>query len=233
MSDFIRVVLVDDHPVVRHGLVAVIDAEDDIEVVGEAGNGREAIDLVEELNPDVVLMDLQMPVMNGVEAIKQINTQTGDTRIIILTTFADDDHIYDGIVAGARGYLLKDAPANCLVEAVRAASRGESLLNPEVAARILERFTHMIDQPAGASPQQKSAGNPKKTNDSPKLTPRELDVLRLMSLGSRNRDIAEALMIAERTVKIHVSNILGKLNVSNRTEAVAIAVRRGLINSSQ
>lgn len=228
MSQLIRVVLVDDHPVVRHGLAAVVDVEDDIEVVGEANNGEEAVDLVRALKPDVVLMDLQMPRLNGVEAIKRIRAEVPDTNIIILTTFADDDHIYDGIAAGARGYLLKDAAAGRLIEAIRAAHRGESLLNPDVAARILDRFSSMIGH--GSSSTGKIRPNPGISESVPKLTRRELEVLTLVGQGARNKEIAEALFIAEQTVKIHVGNILSKLNASNRTEAVATAMEMGLIS---
>ena len=225
MTHPIRVILADDHPVVRHGLAAIVDVEDDIEVVGQAEDGREALILVHSLKPDVVLMDLQMPVMDGVEAIKHIRAKAPQVQVIILTTFADDDYIYEGIAAGARGYLLKDAPPDQLIEAIRAACRGESLLDPEVAARILDRFSSLIGRDSPAQSAQ--------TNAPPriqiKLTPRELDVLRLMVQGDRNKEIAQTLIIAERTVKIHVGNILGKLNVTNRTEAVALAIQLGLL----
>jgi len=225
MTHPIRVILADDHPVVRHGLAAIVDVEDDIEVVGQAEDGREALILVHSLKPDVVLMDLQMPVMDGVEAIKHIRAKAPQVQVIILTTFADDDYIYEGIAAGARGYLLKDAPPDQLIEAIRAACRGESLLDPEVAARILDRFSSLIGRDSPAQSAQ--------TNAPPriqiKLTPRELDVLRLMVQGDRNKEIAQTLVIAERTVKIHVGNILGKLNVTNRTEAVALAIQLGLL----
>jgi NarL family two-component system response regulator LiaR len=221
-NQVIRVVLADDHPVVRRGLAAIVDVEDDIQVVGEAENGQEAINLTHSLKPDVVLMDLKMPVLDGVEAIKQIHTQAPDIQLIILTTFADDDHIYDGIAAGARGYLLKDAPPDQLVEAIRAAHRGESLLDPEVAARILDRFSSMMAPPPAKDTASQS-------DDLPDLTPREMEVLTLMGRGARNKEIAETLVIAERTVKIHVGNILGKFNATNRTEAVAMALKMGIL----
>lgn len=224
MSQSIRVILADDHPVVRRGLAAIVDVEDDIEVVGEAENGEEAVALTRSLKPDVVLMDLQMPVVDGVEATRRIRAKAPTTQVIILTTFADDDYIYDGIAAGARGYLLKDAPPDQLVEAIRLVDRGESLLDPEVAARILDRFSSMIGQfpPSGPVHEPVAA-------DMPKFTPRELEVLQLMGQGARNKEIAERLVIAERTVKIHVGNILSKLNVDNRTEAVAVALKSGLL----
>lgn len=223
-SQPIRVILADDHPVVRRGLAAIVGVEDDIEVVGEAENGQEAINLTHSLKPDVVLMDLKMPVLDGVEAIKQIHTQAPEIQLVILTTFADDDHIYDGIAAGARGYLLKDAPPDQLVEAIRAAYRGESLLDPEVAARILDRFSSMMPPPPPPAKETTI-----QSDDLPDLTPREMEVLTLMSQGARNKEIAETLVIAERTVKIHVGNILGKFNATNRTEVVAMALKMGIL----
>ncbi len=232
-NQLIKVILADDHPVVRHGLAAIVDAEDDIEVVGQAEDGQQVISLVHSLKPDVVLMDLQMPVLDGVEATRRIRAETPGTKVIILTTFADDDYIYDGISAGARGYLLKDAPPDQLIEAIRAAHRGESLLDPEVAARILDRFSSMVGQSnSSQAPQPEKTEKeqaPSVAENSPKLTPRELEVLELMAKGYRNKDIAEALVIAERTVKIHVGNVLNKLNTSNRTEAVAVAMQLGLL----
>lgn len=235
MNNVITVILADDHPVVRRGLAAIVDAEDDIQVVGEAENGEAALQLARRLKPDVMLMDLQMPVLDGVEAIKRIHAELPAIKVIVLTTFADDDYIYAGIAAGARGYLLKDAPPEQLIEAIRAAHRGESLLDPEVAGRLLDRISGMMAQvygtpPADAAGDDDDAGiRPVPKVRPPKLTPRELDVLALMGRGKRNREIAETLVIAERTVKIHVGNILGKLNVSNRTEAVAQAIKMGVI----
>jgi DNA-binding NarL/FixJ family response regulator len=230
MSDVIKVILADDHPVVRRGLAAIVDAEDDIQVVGEADNGETALGLVHTLKPDVVLMDLQMPLMDGVAATKRIRIESPDTKVIILTTFKDDDYIYAGIAAGARGYLLKDAPPNRLVEAIRAAHRGESLLNPEVAAKVLDRLSRMMT-PTDV-PDADVIERPAVKVKPPKLTPREVDVLKLMALGYRNKEIADELIIAERTVKIHVGNILGKLSAGNRTEAVAVAMKLGLVDQS-
>ena len=188
--------------------------------------------MVSQKRPDVVLMDLQMPVMDGVEATKQIRAQFPDISVLILTTFNDDEYIYDGIAAGARGYLLKDADPDQLVEAIRAASRGESLLDPVVAARVLDRFYYMSTQspPATAPPAPKPTPKaPPQPTFLPKLTRREKEVLKLMAKGLRNKTIAKKLVITERTVKVHVGHIFNKLNVSNRTEAVAVAMRAGLL----
>ncbi len=211
--DRIRVMLVDDHPVVREGLMAMIETQPDMEVVGEAGDGQEAVRLVKQLHPDVVLMDLQMPKMGGVEAIQQIRKENERAEVIILTTYDSDEHIFSGIEAGARGYLLKGASRDDLFKAIRAASRGESLLEPAVASRLVERFTQL------------SRKGPADDN----LSERELEVLKLMARGYRNKEIARELVITEKTAKAHVSNILSKLSVSDRTEAVTIALKRHII----
>jgi DNA-binding NarL/FixJ family response regulator len=231
MTQLIRVVLADDHPVVRRGLAAIVDVEDDIQVVGEANNGQEALALVHAQEPNVVLMDLQMPVMDGVETIQRISAEAPQVKVIILTTFADDEYIYEGVAAGARGYLLKDAPPDQLIEAIRAAYRGESLLDPEVAARILDRFSSLIGQSSTAADDSsaETEATLAELPHTPQLTPREMEVLALVAQGARNRDIAQELVISERTVKIHVGNILTKLNVGNRTQAVAVAMKLGLL----
>lgn len=233
MSECIRVILADDHPVVRRGLAAIVDLEDDIEVVGEANNGAEAVALTLSLQPDVVLMDLKMPVLDGLEAIKQIRAEAPATRVIILSTFADDDDIYAGIAAGARGYLLKDAPPDQLIQFIRAAYRGESLLHPGIAARILDRFSSLMTRPAPIEEKVElnpGLGKSVGALDAPKFTSREMEVLKLLAQGARNKEIAETLIIAERTVKIHVGNILAKLNADNRTEAVTMALKLGLLS---
>ncbi|HET8628877.1 MAG TPA: response regulator transcription factor [Thermomicrobiales bacterium] len=208
----IRIMIADDHPVVREGLAAMLSREPDIEVVGEARDGQEAVERVEALHPDIVLMDLQMPRLDGVEAIRQIRARHADVQTIVLTTYGDDDSIFSGIEAGARGYLLKDAPRDELFRAVRAVARGESLLQPAVATRLLDRFAR-----GKAAPTQET------------LTERELDVLRLLARGAANKEIGAQLHISESTVKTHVANIFQKLGVTDRTEAVTVALTRGLL----
>ncbi|MBS1253474.1 MAG: Transcriptional regulatory protein LiaR [Anaerolineales bacterium] len=217
----IRVLLADDHHVVREGLATIVDLEEDIRVVGQAGDGAEAVRLTLEHEPDVVLMDLQMPNMDGAEAIHHIRQQLLDVRILILTTYADEEHVLAGIKAGAHGYLLKDASPDRLLEAIRTVYRGESSLGSAVAATVLSRFRDVM-----------AGGKARLNEEEPAdqlLTPREQEVLELVAQGLRNQDIAEELVISVRTVKVHVSNILGKLGVNNRTEAVAEARRRGFL----
>ncbi len=209
----ITILIADDHPVVREGLAAMLSREPDIDVVGEAADGQEAVDRAASLGPDIILMDLQMPRLGGVDAIRLIRERHPAVQTIVLTTYGDDDSIFQGIAAGARGYLLKDAPRDELFRAVRAVARGESLLQPAVATKLLDRFSR-----AKAAPPPASA-----------LTERELDVLRLLARGSANKQIGVSLHISESTVKTHVANIFQKLDVSDRTEAVAIALTRGLI----
>ena len=215
----IRVLVADDHPVVREGFSAIVDVEEDIEVVGQAADGLEAVRLARELCPDVVLMDLVMPNLDGVAAIEQIRTELPHTQVLILTTYADDEYIMAGIQAGARGYLLKDALPDELVQAIRVVAGGASLLEPVVAAKVLDKLSALMareEEPATAAP-------------APLLTPREEEILTLLASGARNRDIAEALFIAERTVKVHIANLMDKLEAKTRTEAVARAIKQGLL----
>ena len=223
MSDekVIHVLVADDHPVVREGLSAIVDAEDDILVVGEAWDGNEAVRLAHQLRPDVVLMDLKMPNMDGVEAIERIRSEVPGTYILILTTYADDEFILAGIRAGARGYLLKDAPPDELVRAIRIVSQGESLLEPSVAAKVLDKLSALMSN-GDTGPESDPAQFT--------LTPREREILALLANGARNKDIAEALFISERTVKVHVTSLMQKLDANTRTEAVAKAIQRGLIS---
>jgi DNA-binding NarL/FixJ family response regulator len=215
----IRVLIADDHPVVREGFSAIVDVEDDIEVVAQAADGHEAVRLARALRPDVVLMDLVMPNLDGVAAIEQIRADLPGTHVLILTTYADDEHIMAGIQAGARGYLLKDALPDELVQAIRVVADGGSLLQPEVAARVWDRLGAIMGGEAA----------PEEAPPSPLLTDREGEILALLAGGARNRDIAEKLFISERTVKVHVSNLMDKLGARTRTEAVARAMQLGLL----
>jgi len=210
----IRVVIADDHLVVREGLRSILGVSEDILLVGEAGDGAEAVRLAGSLSPNVILMDLRMPNMDGIEAIRQIRALHPAVEIVILTTYDDDAHILQGLGAGARGYLLKDADRNALFAAVRAAARGESLLPPAVVEALL----------AHAEEHRQGAGLA--------LSQREQEVLLLMAEGAANKQIAAQLSITERTVKAHVTSILSKLGVSSRTEAVAIAIRTGMVPRS-
>lgn len=215
----IRILLVDDQALFREGLHTLLSVHDDLQVVGEASNGQEAIEAVKKLTPDVVLMDLRMPVLNGVAATRQISESKSNSRVIVLTTFDDDDYVFDGLRAGAVGYLLKDVPSAKLVEAIRAAARGESFLQPSVAAKVVAEFSRMTE-PKKDDPQQ-ALVEP--------LSSRELEILGVLATGASNREIANELYITEGTVKNHVTNILGKLGVRDRTQAALKAKEMGLI----
>lgn len=207
------VFLVDDHQVVRQGLRDFLELQDDIDVVGEAASGVEAIGLVKQLLPDVVIMDLVMPEMDGVESTRRVKSVSPTTQVIVLTSFADDDKVFPAIKAGAISYLLKDVSPVELARAVRAAKRGEAVLHPEVAAKLMQEFSgSRHDEPEAEA-----------------LTEREMDVLRLIARGHSNREIADALIISEKTVKTHVSNILSKLHLADRTQAAIYALRQRLV----
>ncbi len=205
----IRVLIAEDQRIVREGIVALLEDEPDITIVGEATNGVEAIDLFGTLQPDVVLMDLQMPVLDGPEATRRIRQDHPEARILVLTTYATDEFIFKALRAGAQGYLLKDTSADELLAAIHSIHQGRTSLAPAVAARLV----------AGIS-----------TGGQEPLTPRELEVLTLLGQGRSNNEIAIELTIAPRTTKVHVQNILGKLGAANRTEAVSMAVRQKLIS---
>jgi DNA-binding NarL/FixJ family response regulator len=210
----IRILIADDHPVVREGLAAMLDRQEDMEVVGDAPDGAAAVARAAETSPDVILMDLRMPVMDGVEAMRAIAARQPSVHFIVLTTYDNDEYIFKGIEAGARAYLLKDSPREELFKAIRAVHRGESLIQPSVATKVLDRFATLSRQ--AQSPEL--------------LSEREKEVLRLMATGAANKTIASALFISESTVKTHVQSIFQKLDVSDRTGAVTQALQRGIIS---
>ena len=210
----IRVLIADDHAVVRQGLRTFLELQDDIEVVADVAEGAAAVELTLERRPDVVLMDLVMPGIGGVEAIRIIREQRPEVRVLVLTSFGEDEQIFPAVSAGAAGYLLKDVQPQELVRAIRAAHQGEALLHPAVAARLMEEF---------------SSGHPHAGAES-SLTGREREVLELIGRGLPNKLIARELGIAEKTVKTHVSSILSKLGVTDRTQAALYAVRNGLLS---
>jgi NarL family two-component system response regulator LiaR len=213
----ISVLVVDDHAVVRQGLQAFLESEADIEVVGEAANGAEAVEKVQELLPDVVLMDLVMPGMDGITATRQIREISPNSRVLVLTSFGEDEKVFPSIKAGAMGYLLKDVPAEDLGRAIRSVARGEFLLHPEIARKVLDEFSSI----------------PFKGPPLTELTPREIEVLTLVARGYRNKEIAHDLGISIKTVKTHVSNILSKLHMIDRTQAALYAVRQGLVSPGE
>ena len=208
----IRVLICDDHAILRKGIRALLSTEPDIQVVGEACDGQEVLAQVEALEPDVVLMDLVMPKMDGIEATRRLTGQGAWTRVLVLTSFAADDKVFPAIKAGALGYILKDSGPDDLVQAIRQVHRGEPSLEPEIARKVLFELAHPPQRPPTPDP----------------LTEREMDVLRLIAQGKSNRDIAEDLVLAELTVRTHVSNILGKLHLASRTQAALYALKEGL-----
>lgn len=212
MTDPIRILVADDHPVVRDGLVAILSTQPDFEVVGEAGTGPEAVERAVALQPDVMLLDLQMPEMDGVEVLRRLSQANPAVQVIVFTAFDTDERILGAVQAGARGYLLKGAPRKDLFDAVRVVRAGGSLLQPVVASKLLRQVSHQSQ-----------------SHQIEALTPRELEVLRLLAQGLQNKEIAVELVISERTVKFHVSSIMGKLGAGNRTEAVSLAAQQGLI----
>jgi DNA-binding NarL/FixJ family response regulator len=212
----IKILVVDDHEVVRDGISVMMGRQQDFAVVGEASNGLEAIEKVQDLRPDVVLMDLRMPQMDGVQAMRRIRAEDASVKFIVLTTYDSDEYIFDAIEAGAKGYLLKDASREELFQAVRAVHRGESLIEPGVAAKILDRLAQLSRRSSQPSVAEL-------------LSERETEVLQLMASGSPNKAIAAALSISESTVKTHVANIFQKLEVNQRTEAVTKAMSLGII----
>ena len=214
----IKILLVDDQTMFREGLRTLISTQPDFEVVGEAANGEEALRLVAQKKPGVVLMDLRMHVLDGVTTTRSLHTQNPECKVIVLTTFDDDDSVFDGIRAGAVGYLLKDGPTEKLYEAIRAAAHGESFLQPSIAAKVVSEFSRLSNRP---STETSSLAEP--------LSEREIEVLRLVGSGFSNKQIASQLFIAEGTVKNHITSIFGKLEVTDRTQAALKAKEMKLI----
>ena len=211
-SDPIRVFIAEDHTIVRKGIRALLTLEPGIEVIGEASNGQEAVRGIESSQPDVTLMDLVMPEMDGIEAIRQVIARHPEARILVLTSFATDDKVFPAIKAGAMGYLLKDSEPKEVVRAIRQVHRGESSLHPRIARKLMRELSQADGRPPTADP----------------LTERELDVLRLVAQGKSNRQIADELVITVGTVRVHVSSILSKLHLASRTQATLYALREGL-----
>ncbi|MGD2164873.1 MAG: response regulator transcription factor [Anaerolineae bacterium] len=212
MSELIRVLVVDDHVIVRRGIRALLATEPEIEVTGEAEDGHEALKKIKALRPDVILLDLLMPRMDGIEVTRRAIAENPDARILVLTSFAADDKVFPAIKAGALGYLLKDTGPGELVRAIRRVHRGESSLSPAVARKVLQELSRPSDRPPTPEP----------------LTEREVEVLQVVARGKSNQEIAAELMISEATVRTHVSNILGKLHLASRTQATLYALREGL-----
>jgi NarL family two-component system response regulator LiaR len=214
MDKSIRILIVDDHAIVREGLRGLIEVEPDMELAGEASSGAEGVKKTLALHPDVILMDLLMPEMDGVTAIKEIKADWGEARVLVLTSFLEDDKVFPAIENGALGYILKDTQPDELLDAIRGVHRGETMLHPSIAKMIMKRI--------------QEGGEGSKKTEGPELTERELDVLKLLAQGDGDREIAEKLVISERTVHFHVGNILSKLHLANRTQAALYAIRKGL-----
>jgi DNA-binding NarL/FixJ family response regulator len=212
----IRVLVADDHPMLREGLVAVLDTQQDFEVVGEAADGSEVVRLAERLNPDVILLDLEMPGVDGVAALEKLRSAGSEARTIVFTAYDTDERILGALRAGARGYLLKGASRTEIFDAIRTVHAGGSLLQPVVTNKLLQTMSRE-----------------ERRVETESLTPREIEVLGLLALGLQNKEIASRLFITERTVKFHVSSLMHKLGAENRTETVTIAAQRGLIQLTE
>ena len=212
----IRVLVADDHPMLREGLVAVLDTQQDFEVVGEAADGSEVVRLAERLNPDVILLDLEMPGMDGVAALEKLRSADSEARTIVFTAYDTDERILGALRAGARGYLLKGASRTEIFDAIRTVHAGGSLLQPVVTNKLLQTMSRK-----------------ERREETEPLTPREIEVLGLLALGLQNKEISSRLFITERTVKFHVSSLMHKLGAENRTETVTIAAQRGLIQLTE
>ncbi len=211
----IKVVLIDEHAILREGLASLINRETDMRVVGEASNGIDALQMTEKLIPDVVLIDIQIPGLDGIETIRRIREKHPPVSVLVLTLADQDQYLHEAIHAGATGYLLKTAPSSDVIEGIRLSSRGGSVLDPVMARKLLDNLT--------------GARKPELRKSTELLTPRELDVLKLMVKGLSNKEMAESLFISDKTVKIHVSNILKKLRVKSRSQAIIYAIQHGLV----
>src|SRR5436309_1618558 len=218
MSTPIRILIVDDQALFREGLHTLLSVQPDLQVVGEARHGEEALRLAAVLNPDIILMDLHMPILDGVAATRRLQSEHPAIKVIVLTTFDDDEDVFEGLRAGAVGYLLKDVSSEKLVEAIRAVARGESFLQPSIAGKVIAEFARLSPHPSSKT---QALVEP--------LSERELDILRLLSQGASNKEIASCLIITVGTVKNHVTNILAKLGVRDRTQAVLKAKELGII----
>ena len=212
MNEPIRVMIVDDHPVVRRGIQSLLAEEEDFRVVGEAVNGRDALEKVEALKPDVILMDLVMPEMSGIEAIEKITASHPEARILVMTSFAADDKVFPSIKAGALGYLLKDSDPEDLIRMIRQVHRGELSIHPTIARKVIHELNRPAVEPLTPSP----------------ITEREMEILQLLAQGMENKEIAARLVVQDATVRTHVSNILRKLQLANRVQATLYALRTGL-----
>jgi two-component system, NarL family, response regulator LiaR len=216
MESPIKILIADDHPLIRQGLRGVIEAQPDMELVGEVSNGEQAVRQSLALHPDIVIMDLQMPVKDGLAATREIAQADAHVQVLILTSFPDDDNVYAAIKAGAMGFLLKDSSAEYLLDAIRTVNGGESVLHPSIARRLIQE----IKQPAKLPPTVEP------------LTPREVEVLGCLAQGMSNRQIADKLSVSVRTVSSHVRNILDKLHLANRTQAALYALEQGIVTKS-
>lgn len=217
MTQEIRILIVDDHDIVREGQRALIESEPGMELVGEAKDGIEAVDLASRLQPDVILMDLHMPKKDGIEATTEIKCENPESRILVLTSFNDDEKVYAAIKAGAMGFLLKDSSPQKILKAIRKVYQGETSIGPRIAQKLMREIQRTSDSPPTEEP----------------LTIREMEVIKLIAEGLSNQEIAERLVISERTVRTHVTNILGKLHLANRTQAALYALREGLADLEQ
>jgi len=213
----IKVLIVDDHQVVRQGLRTFLELQPDIVVIGEASDGQAAVEMVPKLQPDVVLMDLVMPVLDGIAATRQVKALNESLKVIALTSFTEDEKVFSAIQAGASSYLLKDVSPDALVDAIRAVHRGEARLHPDITRKLMEQVAQQATPSRQVLPEA--------------LTGRELDVVRLVAQGRSNHDIAQALVISEKTVKTHISNILGKLHLDDRTQLAIYALKQGLVKT--